>query len=140
MQAPSASSQVLRCAVVLGATVAILSALLAPVGFWFYGMHGVWAVLLAGALCGVTGLAAYWAGRHFLDRGNIVLGVLGAMGIRMGIPLVFCLVVAIRGQANSTAGFAYNLLAFYLATLAVETWYSVPRTQTSRADAPGVLR
>jgi hypothetical protein len=48
------------------------------------------------------------------------------MAIRMGMPLAICLLLALRGRGDSFAGFAYYLLVFYLATLAVETWYSLP--------------
>jgi hypothetical protein len=106
--------------------VAALAALIGPLGYWAYGWPGVWAVLSAAALCGSTGIAAFWVGRHFLAHGHAIGGVLGAMAIRMGIPLVICLALAVRGNADSMAGFVYYLLAFYLGTLAVETWYSLP--------------
>jgi hypothetical protein len=92
----------------------------------------VLAVLLAGGLCAITGLAAFWLGRQCLGRGRVIAGVLGAMAIRMGIPLVVCLLLAMRGGAHAMAGFVYYLLAFYLATLAVETWYSLPATGASQ--------
>jgi hypothetical protein len=107
-------------------TISLLSVLLAPLGFWFYGLPGVWSVLAAGGLSGATGLAAFGVARHFLGVGQVVIGVLGAMAIRMGIPLFVCLALALRGGGDSLAGFVYFLLAFYLATLAVETWFAVP--------------
>jgi hypothetical protein len=67
----------------------------------------------------------------------VIAGILGAMAIRMGIPLIVCLVLAIRGGASSLAGFVYYLLVFYLTTLAVETWYSLPSATGVRPVSAG---
>ena len=123
------------CAGALAVTVVLLSGLMAPLGYWHYGWAAVWSVLSAGLLCGLTGLVAFWTAHRCQAHGQAVSGVLAAMGIRMGIPLAICLVLAVRGNADSLAGFVYYLLVFYLATLGIETWYSLPAVGTSRWPA-----
>ena len=83
-------------------------------------------MFLAGVLCTLTGTAAVWVNHWCAGSGRAVFGVLSAMGLRMGIPLAVCLALAAGGTADSLAGFVYYLLVFYPATLAVETWYSLP--------------
>lgn len=119
-------ARLVACARALALTVVLLSILLGPLGYWYYGWAGVGSVLLAGLLCGLTGLLAFWIGHRWQAQGQVVSGVLVAMGIRMAIPLAICVVLAVRGSADSVAGFVYYLLVFYLAMLGVETWYSLP--------------
>jgi hypothetical protein len=123
------------CAGALAVTVVLLSGLMAPLGYWHYGWAAVWSVVSAGLLCGLTGLVAFWTAHRCQAQGEAISGVLAAMGIRMGIPLAICLIVALRGSADSFAGFVYYLLVFYLATLAVETWYSLPAGAVPRAPS-----
>jgi hypothetical protein len=106
------------------------SVLLCPIAFWFFRWPGVVSVLAAALLCTLTGMVAFWTSRLFVRQVGAVGGALVAMGVRMAIPLVVCLVLAVRGDADSLAGFVYYLLVFYLATLAVETWCSLPPTRT----------
>src|SRR5687767_8143703 len=115
-----------HCATVLGIAIAALSILLAPIGFWSYAWRGVLSVFAAGGLCATTGIAAFWVNRHFIVSGRVIVGVLGAMAIRMGVPLVVCLFLTLRGDADWMAGFAYWLLPHYVVALAVETWFSLP--------------
>lgn len=104
----------------------VLSLLLGPIGYWYYGWRGLGSVIAAGVLCGLTGLIAMGLSHKLQMHGQAISGVMIAMGVRMGIPLAICLLLAVRGNAHSLAGFVYYLLVFYLATLGVETWYSLP--------------
>lgn len=122
----AAPRPLVACAAAIAIAVLLLAGVLAPVGYWYYGWAGVLSVVAAGLLCGLTGLVALWIGRRCQVQGQAISGVLVAMGIRMGIPLAICLVLAVRGRADSLAGFVYFLLVFYLVTLGVETWCSLP--------------
>jgi len=66
---------------------------------------------------------------HLLRGPKAVLyGMLMAMALRMGIPLVSALALHLQNGALAKAGVLYYFLVFYPVTLAVETVLSLPKT------------
>ncbi len=107
--------------------MAIFTGLLSPpilagscLAYAFSGWIGVTAVVLAGGVCWLGGLISEWiaSGQEAPDR--VVLCVVGGMLPRMGIPLIVCFFVYLRGGVLVEAGFVYYILVFYLITLVVD--------------------
>jgi hypothetical protein len=101
---------------------------LAPFAFSKTGSAGLGGVALAGAITLVCGLltegAAHLLGRQTSPLVTMLLG----MGIRMAPPLGICLYLAAQGaRGREHLAFIVYLLAFYLVTLALETWLNVSR-------------
>jgi hypothetical protein len=108
--------------------VAVLVAL--PAGL-LGGWPGVGASTAAAATCLVGALIALLLGEVLQARHGVAAGVLVGMAARMGVPLVFVLIVHLHGGPLANAGFVYYLLIFYPVTLAVETVMSLPRSPSS---------
>lgn len=104
--------------------VAVLTPLLGWYASATHGDTGWLAAASAGALCWAAGLTALAIIAK--SRGpNAVSGVLLAMAVRLGGPLVMGIVVDSKGGPLAEAGFFQLVVWMYLATLAVETWLMV---------------
>jgi hypothetical protein len=89
-----------------------------------YGANGWAAAGLAGGVCWVAGLGALAI--VALTRGpNAVSGVLLAMMVRLGGPMLVAIAIDSQGGPLKEAGFFQLVVLSYLATLAVETWLMV---------------
>lgn len=92
-------------------------------GWYSSSVHGAngWATAgLAGGVCWVAGLAALAI--VAVTRGpNAVSGVLLAMMVRLGGPMLLAIAIDSRGGPLKEAGFFQLVVMSYLATLAVET-------------------
>ena len=64
--------------------------------------------------------------------------VLLGMFARMGIPLLVCIIVYLRGGRLAEAGFVYYLLVFYFVTLVVETVLLVGNARPPVTEKPTV--
>jgi hypothetical protein len=61
--------------------------------------------------------------------------MLVGMAVRMGPPLVICLVLAAQGaNGREHLAFIVYLLLFYVATLAVETWLAAIRASKNASS------
>ena len=112
------------CAIFAAALVALLP-FVAGYGMLRSGFAGALAAAAACGICLATGMSALiiTAISQRLNQG--VQGILGAMLVRMGIPLVTLFLLPEVGGPLVDAGIAGMLLGYYLFTLAVETWLSL---------------
>lgn len=115
----------------LGVSVAILTAILAAAFplFAFYGhvQHGAWGVRAAGVAASLCwfGCSMALMCTVVFHRVNPVVGVLGAMFFRLGVPLVLGLVLQHNHPDLAQAGVFGTILVYYLLSLVVETILSV---------------
>jgi hypothetical protein len=101
-----------------------------------HGSMGWISAASAGALCWAAGLAALAIVAR--TRGpNAVSGLLLAMMVRLGGPLVVGIVIDSRGGALAEAGFFQLVVWMYLATLAVETWLMVRMVPATGSGSAG---
>ncbi len=118
----------LSCAGRFLTIVAAALVLISPLAWLAYGPAGVFAATVAAALCSATSLTSL-AFAHSQAEGQVLVRVLVGMALRMSVPLLVCVVIALRFDIRSFAGFVYFLLVFYLVTLATETWMSLQRVK-----------
>jgi len=112
-------------ALMLAIFEAALLALLAPF-LWYFGAGASFAAAgLAAGLCTAGALLSFWIQYIFRDPKSALIGVLSGMAINMAVPLLFGVVIHLRGGPLSQAGFLYYLLLFYLLTLAVKTMFTL---------------
>lgn len=123
-----------RASLLLAGCVLAGGLALAPFAISKTGSSGIGGVALAGAICLVAGLLAEGIA-HLLGRGVSPLAVmLLGMSIRIMPPLGICLVLAAQGaRGREHLAFIVYLLAFYLATLALETWFNVSRISAANS-------
>lgn len=117
-----------RASLLLAGSVLVGGLALAPFALSKSGSAGIGGVALAGAICLVAGLLAEGAA-HLLSRSvsPLALMLLG-MTIRVLPPLGVCMFLAAQGaRGREHLAFIVYLLAFYLVTLALETWLNVSR-------------
>ena len=113
------------------------------VGFsgWFvyvfeYCIYCFFVVLLVVVLAAGVAALVCWAGaiggmltsQWFRGPQHLLAGVLSGMAFRMALPLAVCMVAFVRGGTLVESGFVFYVLAFYLMTLAVDTWMATGRT------------
>lgn len=134
-----------RPASLLGAC-AILAAILLAVfpcfagyGYSISGIVGVLAATTALGICLACGILALCVSAISQKLNQGVQGVLGAMLVRMGVPLLALFVLPKIGGPLVAGGVTGMVMAYYLITLAAETWLSlrfVPATKMSSAKNP----
>jgi len=107
---------------------------LMPIAMRQTGSGGPPGLAIAAGICLVSGLAAESLS-HFLTRVKSPLaGQLSGMTIRMFLPLSVCLMLALAGfSGRENLAFVCYLLAFYIATLVLETWLAVKRVAVPSA-------
>lgn len=109
------------CALLAVAT--LLTLLIAgSIGFALYGMWGLLAASLAAVLC-LSGAEAALVASRLAQRAKpdqALTGMLLAMLFRMAAPLAGALWIYLQGDRLVAAGAWYQLIVFYLVTLAVE--------------------
>lgn len=113
----------------------------AIVASWSYRAHetmGLWAAVIAAAVCLLSLLGASLATRAFAVRNRALTGLLVSMFLRMGIPLAFCLVMQIQKGPLLEAGIVYCVLVFYLVVLAVETCFAMRYVEHQQTTSGGV--
>jgi hypothetical protein len=117
-----------RSALLLAGCVLAVALPLTPIALTKSGSGGLPGLALAAAVCLFAGLLAE-ALVFLLPRGiSPLLTMLLGMAIRMLPPLGICLVLAAQGASGQQhLAFLCYLLAFYVVTLALETWLTVKR-------------
>jgi hypothetical protein len=117
-----------RSAQLLVGCVLMVGLLILPFAMSRTGSSGPQGLAIAGAIALVTGLAAESIGCLLQGRVMPVAVMLLGMTIRMLPPLAICTVMAATGTSGRAhLAFIFYLLAFYLVTLAFETWSTVTR-------------
>lgn len=126
-----------RSALMLVACVLLAALLLAPFTFHQTGSRGPLGLAVAAAVCLIASFAAETVSVLLARIGQHLAGTLAGMGIRMFPPLVLCLALALSGQTGRQhLYFIFYLMAFYLVTLALETWIAVKRTAALASTTP----
>jgi hypothetical protein len=101
-----------------------------------HGRDGAVASLSAAAVCWAGAGLAMSASRLFRQPERALALTAVGMALRMGLPLVAVLVVALQGGPLAQAQFVIYILAYYLVALVVETWLTVKLVSTpQRAEA-----
>jgi hypothetical protein len=113
---------------VVGASLVII-----PLANMVDSQDGVRQACNAAAICTVSGVAALLMGIVCTRIGNPLAGILGAMALRMAPPLLVCLVLAVRENNVDRTVFVFSLLAYYITTLAVETWLTVSANRSANS-------
>ena len=110
----------------LAAALALLWLAVAPLACGRGGWIGLLAAGLAAAVCGGGSAAALAVSQRW--RGPVWgwYGLLGAMALRTGAPLVFVVIVRLFGGVLDQVGFIYYIVLFYLTALALEVPLSIP--------------
>jgi hypothetical protein len=117
-----------RSAAVLIACIVALALVLMPFAIHQVGSGGIVGLLIAAAICLLSGLAAEGIHSVLARNWSPVAAQLVGMAIRMLLPLAICLILALQGfNGRQNLAFVCYLLAFYVATLALETWLAVKR-------------
>jgi hypothetical protein len=111
----------------LGLALLTLAAwpIFAGVGYARSGLAGILAATLAGGVCCGGAMVSLGAIRLFRVGTQAVPGILLGMLIRMGVPLIACLVLVVRGGPLVEAGAPAMILVYYLLMLVAETWWLV---------------
>lgn len=126
------------CALLAAALAALLPCF-AAIGYSTSGTIGILAAAVAFGICISSGIAALCitAIAQMMNQG--VQGVFGAMLVRMSVPMVALFVLPKIGGPLVAAGVTGMVMAYYLFTLAIETWLSlrfVPANKISGAKSP----
>ena len=122
-QAPPASLP--RACALLAAMLLALLPCFAAYGYFTSGPVGILAALVACGICLLCGILALCITAISQKLGQGVQGILGAMLVRMSVPLLAVLALPKIGGPLVAAGITGMLMAYYLVTLAVETWLSL---------------
>jgi hypothetical protein len=126
------------CAILAMILVAVFPCF-AGYGYNTSGMVGISAATVAFGICLACGILALFVTAMSQKLNQGVQGVLGAMLVRMGVPLFALFVLPKIGGPLVAAGVTGMVMAYYLITLAAETWLSlrfVPVTKMSGAKNP----
>jgi len=126
------------CALLAAALLALLPCF-ASYAYSTNGSAGILAALVACSICLLCGILALCITAISQKLGQGVQGILGAMLVRMSVPLLALLALPKIGGPFAKSGITGMLMAYYLVTLAVETWLSlrfVPATKNSDVKNP----
>lgn len=130
-----------RSALIVTACMLGVGLMLLPIAVYQDGSGSALGLLAAGGICL---LAAYLAEAFscLLTRtGPPLAAMLVSMAVRFTPPLLVCFYLAATGATGRQhLAFVCYLLAFYLVTLAVETWLAVSRVSQPSADHHGKSR
>lgn len=126
------------CAVLAVILLALLPGF-AAYGYYFHAMVGILAALVACGICLTCGILALCVTAIAQKMGQGIQGVFAAMLVRMSVPLVALLALPKIGGPLVAAGITGMVMAYYLLTLAAETWLSlrfVPVTRNAGSKNP----
>jgi hypothetical protein len=137
----TARASFLRSVLLMGGCVMLVALLIAPFAAGKPGSAGLAGLAVAAAIC----LGAGWIAESlaFMLHGRVMpLAVmLLGMAVRMLPPLGVCVALAARGvSGRDHLAFIVYLLAFYLVTLALETWLSVGRVAPATSHTNSIAR
>ncbi len=122
-----------RSALTLTAGVIAVAVALLPLASQRSGSAGTLGLAAAAGICLVSGIAAECIVAILTRASSPLAGQLSGMMVRLLLPLAVCLVLALQGfGGRENLAFVGYLLAFYVATLAFETWLAVKRVSGRR--------
>ncbi len=126
------------CALLATVLLALLPCF-AAYGYFTGGPVGILAALIACGICLLCGILALCITAISQKRNQGVQGILGAMLVRMSVPLVALLALPKIGGPLVAAGVASMVMAYYLVTLVAETWLSlrfIPNIENRATKSP----
>jgi len=109
-------------------------------GYFLSGPIGIVAALVACGICLASGELALCISAITQKLNQGVQGILGAMLVRMAVPLFSLILLPKIGGPLVAGGVTGMIMAYYLITLAIETWLSlrfVPATKKSGTPKSG---
>jgi hypothetical protein len=109
--------------------------LAAPVAVWQFGKAGLWAAVVATAICLTAGWLAMAATAVLAPPHKPAAHVLVGMALRMSLPLLACLLIDRQFAWLMEAGFAWLLVPAFCLGLAFETVVSVGQLQALPSPA-----
>lgn len=131
----TASRGFVHSAIALSSCVLVVALVLLPYAMCQSGSAGPMGVAAAATIVLLAGLAAEGMGVVFAGLGSPLAALLFATAARMTPPMLICLVLALQGaHGREYLAFICYLLAFYLVTLALETWLAVKRVYHMPSD------
>jgi hypothetical protein len=117
-----------RSTLLVAGCILVVGLLLAPFAARQTEMNGIFGLAAAGAICLVAAALAEGVGGLLARNGAHLAAMLFSMAMRFIPPLAVCFVLAASGAGGRQyLAFISYLLAFYFATLGVETWLAVKR-------------
>jgi hypothetical protein len=111
---------------VLALGMLLLYLLVAPVAYALNGPAGLLAAAAAGGVCLLASALALAASGAFRQPLLAPYGMLVAMAVRTGIPLIFALAVRLHANVTFERSLICYLMVFYLAALGIEIPLSLP--------------
>jgi hypothetical protein len=137
----TARASFLRSVLLLGGCVTLVALLIAPFAAGKSGSAGIAGLAVAAAICLFAGwiaeLLAFMLHGFAMPLALMLLG----MAVRMLPPLGICVALAAqRVSGREHLAFIVYLLAFYLVTLALETWLTVGRVASAAARTNSIAR
>lgn len=114
------------------AAVVVLYVMVLPAALVCGGDGGLRASGFAALACLVGAEIALVVSRLLRAPQQALWALLLGMTARMGVPLIFGLVVQLTGGPLAEAGLLFYLLVFFPVILAVETTLSLPQTKSAQ--------
>lgn len=124
-----------RCGVLTASTAALWAVLAGP-AFWLAGTLGLEGLTYAALLCWLPGCLLFFAVPFFELSKNKAYAFLAGSGLRMAVVLVATLVLQEIRADLGLKEFLGWLIAFYSATLLVETLLIVKSPDVATASVP----
>jgi len=115
---------------------ALAFGLLAPIAWLRYGLSGMLTLGSASLICLASGVLALIVTSTVAPPQQAAAHVVLGMFLRMGIPLMACLLVSKGYPSWVEAGFVWFLLGGFFLNLTVETFYSIGQLQHPSATPP----
>ncbi len=137
----TARASFLRSVLLLGGCVMLVALLIAPFAAGKSGSAGIAGLAVAAAICLFAGWIAELLAFMLHGRVTPLALMLLGMAVRMLPPLGICVALAAqRVSGREHLAFIVYLLAFYLVTLALETWLTVGRVASAAAQTNSIAR
>jgi hypothetical protein len=132
---PSPVRGFLQPALALAGVLFVVALLLLPFAIGKAGSAGIGGLAVAGFVCLVAGSVAEVVAFALEGRVAPVSIMLLGMGVRVLPPMAICVGLLATGQSGRDhLSFIGYLLAFYLTTLAMETYSAVKRLNTTSSQ------
>jgi hypothetical protein len=121
----------------LVACIFVVALALTPIALKNEGSGSLAGLAVAAGVCLFAGFAAEGVSTFLANSGTPLAGAMVGMGVRLLPPLMLCVALAATGQSGREhLAFICYLLAFYFATLGMETWLAVKRVASISPSFP----
>ena len=128
-----------NAALLVTAVVLTVALCIAPFASGRAGSAGLGGLTIAAAICLATAWISEMVAALIAGQASPLAMMALGMVIRMVPPLAICVGLAARGASGRDhLAFIFYLLAFYLVTLAMETWSTVARVAASHSHSNSI--